>query len=260
MNHDLETIFKSKISQAREEFSLRLEQQRLFLIQNTLLKRLHREVQANEHCDSTPIENLSIGYDEAYRQLSETGKTYENMLAEKVVVDTYSSLEKFLFDCFFIVYSCFPKFLGENKSVSIAELFINDDIERCKKHIIEQEVKSIIQSNHVIDTLKSFIKKFKMKTIKELSEGEEARILLEISWVRNIIIHNNGEINQIYIQDVNKKLDGNSKYDFSLGDSVVEKIDRVVVDVKTISEKLCENLENLLISDFSRLKNYHDFI
>lgn len=254
---NLEVLFKAKISEAKQEFSLRLEQQRLFDIQNMFLKTLHTEVKKSNHCASEVIENLSRKYEGTYQRLHETGRTYEDIIAEKIVIDTYSSLEKFLSECFFTIYFCFPKFLGESKTIPITELFIDGDIELCKRHIIEQEVKSLIQSNNIIKTLENFDKKFDIKNIKPLSDGEDAKALLEIAWVRNIIIHNNGRINQVYIYDVNKIL-GSSKYHFSIGDSVLEKIDDVVDDIKRISGKICEDLENLLLNDFVRLKNYHD--
>ena len=124
---------ENSIRTALEDFKRRLDQQRLFQIQNLLLKAIYQEVIRSKYCQSLVIQNLSLEYEDFYQKLRGSGRSYENIVNEKSLVDTYSAFENFLFDCFYALYKFFPKYLGAEITISIVDLFINDDLEMCKK-------------------------------------------------------------------------------------------------------------------------------
>ena len=164
MSEDIRIQFENAVRKALEDFSRRLEQQRFFQIQNNLLKKLHEEIKASNYCNSETLEKISLEYEDFYTRLRGSGRSYENIVEEKNLVDTYSSFEKFLFDCFYAIYYFFPKYLGEQKTVAVSDLFIEGDIEICKRGIIESEVKDLIQKNNVSAIIDEFKKKFDIKT------------------------------------------------------------------------------------------------
>ena len=116
-------LFKNSIREAEREFKARLEQQRLFQLQNLFLMRLYEVLKTDEHCVSQG-RLLSEQYENFRKKLDETGRTYDHIVQEKALVDIYSSFEQFLSDCLFSLYFYFPKFLGDIVEVSTVDLFI----------------------------------------------------------------------------------------------------------------------------------------
>jgi len=250
--------FENAILKAFNDFKQKLEQQRSFQIQNNLLKKLQEEVKKSEYCHSQEIKDLSLEYEDFQQKLTESGRSYENILEEKNLVDTYSAFEKFLSDCFYAIYLFFPKYLGNNITVNTYDLFINENIELCKKNIIELQVKSFIQANNIMEILKGFQKKFGLKKINTSISEDELKSLYEISLVRNLVIHNNSIVNRVYKEQVNKVIKNNIKYEFNEGDTVLSQLKNVIPDMKNISTRVCEKITNAIISDGSQLKNHHE--
>jgi len=222
------------------------------------LKKLHEKVKEIEYCHSETVEELSLEYEDFYRKLRESGRSYENIVEEKNLIDTYSAFEKFLFDCFCSIYVFFPKYLGNQVNINTSDLFINENIELCKKNIIELKVKNFIQSNNIMDVLNGFRKEFSVKTIENCVSEEEKNILCEIFLVRNLVIHNNGIVNRIHIEQLEKFLKGKIKYEFAENDIVFSKLEDLVQDIKGTSTKLCEKISNAIINDSKRLEKYHE--
>ena len=128
--------FENAIRKGLGDFKRKIEQQRMFQIQNSLLKNLQKKVKKHKYCESQEIENLSIEYEKFYNNLKSSGRSYENIVNKKSLVDTYSAFEKFLFDCFYSLYNYFPKFLGDKIDVNTSDLFIDKNIELCKKMLL----------------------------------------------------------------------------------------------------------------------------
>jgi len=259
MNEDIRVQFENAVRKALGDFKQRLEQQRFFQMQNSLLKELHEKVKITGYCDSETVKELSLEYDYFYSRLSESGRSYENIVEEKNLTDTYSAFEKFLFDCFCSIYAFFPKYLGNEVSINTSDLFIDENIELCKKNIIESKVKNLIQSNNIMEILKEF-KKFgiKDKEIETYVSKDEKHILYEISLVRNIVIHNNSIVNRIYMEQIRKFFKGRPRYPFDEGDTVLERLEDLVQDLKDISTRVCEKIANAIINDSRRLEKHHE--
>lgn len=252
-----EIQFENAIIDAWGDFKRRLEQQRMFQIQNNILKKLQEEVKSVEYGHFKQIENLSLTYENFYQKLSESGRSYENIVKEKNLVDTYSAFEKFLFDCFCAIYTSFPKHLGDQISVNTLDLFMSENVELCKKNFIESKVQQLIQSNNIIGILGEFKKKFSIDI--SVSEDEK-NILYEISLVRNLIIHNDGIVNSIYEQQIKKSLQDKVKYEFNQGDTVLNKLEDVAQDIVDISPQICEKIAHDIINDSKRLEKHHENI
>lgn len=257
-DNDIAIPFENAVRRALFDFKQRLEQQRFFQVQNNLLKKLHEEVKKIGYCDSKIIEALSLEYDDFYRKSYESGRSYEKIVEEKNLIDTYSAFEKFIFDCFYSIYAFFPKYLGTQVNINTSDLFIDENIELCKKNIIELKIKNFIQSNNIMDVLNGFRKEFSIKTVETCVSEDEKNILCEISLVRNLIIHNNGIVNRIHIQQLEKFLEDKAKYKFDEGETVLNKLEELVQDVKDISIRVSEKIANAIINDSKRLEKYHE--
>lgn len=250
--------FENAIRNALAQFKQRLEQQRSFQIQNMLLKQLNEAVKWIKYCGYKEVESLSLEYEKFYKELSESGRTYENIADEKSLVDVYSAFEKFLFDCFCCLYTYFPKYLGTEVKVRISDLFVDENIELCKRNIIELNVKSFIQSSNIMDVIKGFDKKFSIKIIFSEEEENDMDRLYEISLIRNLIIHSNSIVNRIYKEQINKFLgDEKVRYPFAVGDTVLSRLPDIVDEIKELSSRVCEKIADTITNDSKRLENHH---
>jgi hypothetical protein len=246
--------FKDAINKALNEFERRLEQQRLFQLQNELLKSLQLEIKKVDFCGSDSVQILSEQYLSFRTQLNETGRSYEHIVAEKNLVDTCSAFEKFLFDCFYSVYDHFPKFLGNTINVNTVDLFLDNNILICKKNVIELTVKGIIQTNSIKETISNLKKKFDMKATYD---ENELWLLYEILLVRNLVIHNNSIVNRVYKESI-KKMRLEPIYDFIEGETVFNHLNSVVDDMKSLSSKLSKQIANNIVNDSRRLHESHE--
>lgn len=258
IDNDITVQFENAVRKALDDFKQKSEQQNFFQLQNVLLKKLHEKVKIIGYCDSETVKELSLQYDYFYRKLSESGRSYENIVGEKNLTDTYSAFEKFLFDCFCSIYTFFPKFLGDQVNINTSDLFIDENIELCKKNIVESKVKNFIQSNNIMQILKGFKKEFAIKDIETCVSEDEKNILYEISLVRNLVIHNNSMVNRIHIEQVRKFFKNKVRYPFDEGDTVLKKLEDLVQDIKEISTRVCEKIANAIINDSKRLEKYHE--
>jgi len=245
--------FENAIMKALDDFKRKLEQQRLFQVQNILLKELQKNVKNLKYCHSQEIENLSTEYETFYNASKGSGRSYEDIFNEKNLVDTYSAFEKFLFDCFYCIYSFFPKFLGSQINVSTSDLFVDENVELCKKNVIESKVTKLIQPKNIKDVINEFDRQFKIKIALE----NEKNILYEISKIRNIIIHNNSTINKIYLEEIRKNLKGKEKYQFNEEDNILEILENLIQELKDVSTKVCEKIANAIVKNSKYLENYH---
>lgn len=256
MRSDIDIFkFERNIEKALNELNQRLKQQQLFQVQNSLLKELQKEVDVLGFCNSESVKNISEQYQIFCIQLRESGRSYENIVAEKNLVDTYSAFEKFLADCYSAIYLSFPKFLGSEVSVSTFDLFMNNNLEICKQNIIGTKVKGFIQGNNIKAILTGFNKKpFDIKKLN-ISEND-LNLFYEIGLIRNLIIHNNGIVNRIYQESI--KSIQNKKYTFDEGETVLIKLEDVVQDIKELSERNSRRIADTIIQDGQRLYLTHE--
>jgi hypothetical protein len=247
------SAFENAIEKAFADFDRRLKQQELFQVQNKVLTEIQGEVVKADYYQSEQMKNISISYKEFYEQLKGTGRSYENIIAEKSLVDTYSAFEKFLSDCFYAIYEFYPKYLGELIQVNTVDLLVDSDIELCKKNVIESKVRGIIQPNNINAIIDEFKKSFNINKI-DISDDDKS-LLYEVSLVRNLVIHNNSIVNRIYKEAV-KKIK-HPKYDFIEGDTVLYQLDAVLDDAKNIAIRVSEKIKKEIIDDASRLNQHH---
>lgn len=161
-----------------------------------------------------------------------------------------------MFDCFCALYEFFPKFLGEEVSVNIVDFFIDGNIDTCKRNIIEKKVKTFIQANNIKDIINGFKKQFDVKKMTFIDN--ELNLLYEIALVRNLVIHNNSIVNRAYKESVKIHLKNKEKYFFNENATVLPKLEYLVQDIKYLSEKIAQNIADILIEDAQRLNKYHE--
>lgn len=203
-----------------------------------------------------PLDKELEAYFKSKKAIEEMGKKYEEFLSEKTYLDSYLAFEEFLMNCLIAAYSAFPKFLVENKDrseikIQFDTLFQNNDVEICRSDVVEHKVKDLIQHCEIYEL---FCKIGNIFSIDLSLNKDEKRKLYEISRNRNIIIHNNGRVNSIYINEL-KKYKIKSKYE--VGEIITEKLENEVNSARDLFQTIAEKFTNDLIGNSKKIFTKH---
>lgn len=259
MQPNITEIFKKRIENVIIDFNRKMEQNKLFQLQEILATKIIAEIKQDEEL----TENISaiVVYDSLNKQLNATGKTYKNTLEEKVFTDGYRIFEEFLNDVFTNIFDIFPYLLLEKNTtreitVPFDYIFTTPNIEGSKALVIENRVKKYLQGDNISTILERFNTTFKLKvTISE----DQKRSCQRIALLRNIIIHNNSIINEIYINNISKFMIQGDNY--MLDDSILPDLEAEInnqrILLSKIAEQISKDLENSgnLTSLFKRNQN-----
>ena len=172
---------------------------------------------------------------------------------EFVYRNYYQIYEEFISSLLIYLYKTFPNFLkkeNENVSLHFDNIFEDNDIESIRNSVIELRVKGIIQSNNVVNIFT------KIKSIFGIDiklKKEEMDFLMLFSLKRNLLVHNNGKVNSIFLSEVKRhKIECSLKIkdDIIIPDS---KSDKLSSQILPITKKIYE----AVISDLPRLEAYN---
>lgn len=172
---------------------------------------------------------------------------------EFVYRNYYQIYEEFISSLLIYLYKTFPNFLkkeNENVSLHFDNIFEDNDIESIRNSVIELRVKGIIQSNNVVNIFT------KIKSIFGIDiklKKEEMDFLMLFSLKRNLLVHNSGKVNSIFLSEVKRhKIECSLKIndDIIIPDS---KSDKLSSQILPITKKIYE----AVISDLPRLEAYN---
>ncbi len=194
------------------------------------------------------VEDVFDGKYEMFRERFHTHlNDHDRVLYERLFVDNYQSFEVFLSDLFKALYYAFPRFLTPDVinqdigNVVYSDVFKSDTILRLRAAIIERKIKSVFQANNIAVAIAKLEKTF---DIDFKIPEKDIQGLLEIAFDRNILIHNGGVVNDIYISGLNK-LRITPKY--KIGEKVVADDPRVTESSKflrRISVKIVDTIKD----------------
>ncbi len=246
---DLTIIFKEKMRQAYLDFKLKMEQGSLFQIQERLAETII--LVTKERNSFAENELLIATYNENALNLSNTGKTYKNVLEEKIFTDGFRVFEEFLADIFTGIFEVFPFLLLGKEGKETREvivpfdyIFTSPNIEGCKALIVENRVKTYMQGDNISKIVDRFHSTFNLTlTLTEDEKIECQRIAL----IRNIITHNNSVINDIYIFSIAKFKIRNNFY--SVGDSILPHLESEINGLRATFESIAQKIVYDLITE-----------
>jgi len=181
---------------------------------------------------------------------------YFNILNAKVYIDDYSNFESLISEIMSIIYWFFPKFLVNSEkfnsiiNVPYEEIFINNNIELARKTIIELKIKDIIQGSNI----KEIINKFKtLFGVKIDIDEDKIKRLITISNNRNILVHNKGYINKIY---VNILKINNINPEFDIDNELVIDYTKYQNDSKLL-EEIGECIFSHIAENIKQIQHYY---
>jgi hypothetical protein len=212
---------------------------------------LNNEIIVKALNDDDP--NIINRYNEHKNELEQSYKNSIDYINEMSYKDCFQAFEEFLYDIFLVLFQNYPIYIYREKS-SKTELdyniiFKESDIESLKRKIIEKKVKSIIQSNNIKKIINKFAYVFDIDiTIAK----EDIDSLFLASRIRNVLSHNNGKINSMFLSDLNKE---NIQTNYNLNDRIKINDD----DIRTV-QKLVKSVSIIItkntINKLNQLENY----
>lgn len=246
MDTDLKVLFYKRLQSHFADFSRKIQQNQLFQIQERLAENIIKQTKTNQTF-AKEIPELTI-YEKNAKDLAATGKTYKNVLEEKIYTDGFRIFEEFLANLFTSIFTVFPNLLliGSDKmkelSVPFEYIFTNPDIERTQTLIIENRVKSYLQGDNMLKILERFKTTFEL----EMNVLEPQKLDCQrISLLRNIITHNNSVVNEIYLKSITTFRILNDSY--KLGESVLTNLETEInsqrIILQTIVQQIIKDLE-----------------
>jgi len=146
----------------------------------------------------------------------------------------------------------FPEALLDNKdnhfigSVSYSDIYENNKISLIKENIIERKIKPLIQASSIIDLV---VKSFSQYNLT-IHIPQDARVaLIKFSSIRNLIIHNNGIVNDTYISVLRKN---KITPDFKKGESIeitstsINEFNKLItLTIQAIAGEIIENASRI---------------
>ncbi|NJO03439.1 MAG: hypothetical protein HC880_18715 [Bacteroidia bacterium] len=254
MEKKLRKPFKSWIYNSNADFERKMEQNQLFQLQERLSEKIIAEVKQDKTF-SASIPELAV-HEKNAKDLEATGKNYKNVLEEKIFTDGFRIFEEFLANIFTGIFSVFPNLLLVDKDryidVPFEHVFINPDIKRCQDIVIEKKVKSYLQGDNISKILDRFKSTFDLVINVTPDQKNEIQ---RISLIRNIIIHNNSVINEIYVNSIRSFKILNDSY--AQGNSILPNLESEINEqrkiLKRVSEQIIKDLEKeKILKNFTR--------
>lgn len=187
------------------------------------------------------------------KKLKKNNREYLTINDELTYKAYYQMFEEFISESFQILFLNFPIFLKKDNhqfELDFESIFLSTEIEVIQNHIIEKKVKSIIQSNNIINSLKKYKSTFGLD-IK--FDERNLKQLFFASMNRNILTHNSGIVNTIYLQELkNQKIES----DYKIGDSIYPLLYKHVSSLSKVVNIISEQIYNKISTSFLQLNNY----
>jgi hypothetical protein len=196
-------------------------------------------------------------FEKTRNRLNLQSKAHGEINIELVYKSSFQFFEEYLAELISHCFRSFPYYMNlfEAKNEIPFEKIYNDsdNIQEIKDYMITYRVKKLIQSNNIIDAISRVEKtfNFQFNIEKEILDG-----LFVTCANRNILTHNSGIVNDIYISQLkSRKISTNLKK----GDSVfsIIKTDYFLNEMY-FQSTTAKKIYDTIIKDTNRLRLHHE--
>lgn len=204
-----------------------------------------------------PLDNkYEISLDDLIKSINELNKIDKNILDfqnELSYKSYYQIFEEYINGIFTVLFIHFPKFLRNEKfDLEFDLIFEQENIQMIRDKIIEKRVKKYIQSNNILEILKKFESIFGIDI--SLNKIDRDKLFLA-SKIRNILTHNNGIINDIFLDEIMLK---NISTKYKLNESIFPSLNKELEQIEDDLIGIIIKIHDQIIKKLIQLKNYHD--
>jgi hypothetical protein len=190
-----------------------------------------------------------------YMENAEKIKQHINLLYKNSFISLLSSVEWFFSQILHYYYDKYPESAGiQKKTMTLADLKGFDSISDAEKHLLDLKIEEVLRGN-----FESWLVLLKGELSLKLGYIDPIKDeLIEIYQRRNLLVHNGGIINSIYISKVPEEFRKGIKLKTSLGvdkeylDNAISKLQKAFI---LIASELWKNLDRTDISRGGILMN-----
>ncbi len=209
---------------------------------------LHKNGMIDEVLENSGINKTDLNFTK--EKLISYNRTFSDVNNELTFKAYFQMFEAFIFQVFTCLYSTYPIFLKKDNlkfDLAYENIFSTSNINEIQNLIIENRVKRTIQSNNISNTLQKFKKVFGFDVN---IDDKDFRNIILASLHRNILTHNNGIVNRIYLQEITFH---NLSKKYNLGDCIfpqlndhIETLQNTVNNISTsIFDSISDNLTQI---------------
>ena len=158
---------------------------------------------------SFSISGDSSSLNEAFEKMGKT-HTQIQLLYKNSLISLLSSVEWFFSQILHLHFDKFPDAAGINKkSLTLEDLKTFDSVRDAERYLIDQKIESILRGSFKdwVNILKNDLS-LKLDYLEEYYDD-----LIEIYQRRNLLVHNGGKVNSIYLSKVNESYKKEYKID-----------------------------------------------
>lgn len=189
------------------------------------------------------------------RQKSQ-GSEWEKILSETLFLRGYQSFESFLLRVYICIYYIFPRFLASPPDnillgqASFTDLYGATSILQVRRSFIENRVSSELQARNIKEAIQLIGTKFGIDLGLDL---EDLKSLVQNLADRNILIHNHGIVNELYLIILRK-----NKISVPYGAGERISIDKVYL-TKTFElfRKLATQIRTAILENTEHIMKYY---
>ncbi len=137
------------------------------------------------------------------REVLETAKKHKDLLYRSSLITLISTVELCLSELLHFYFGRFPDAVGSReKTFSLEDLKLFASIEEAKQHLVESKVENLLRGS--LDDWFKFLREQVRLSMGYLENAEPE--LVEIAQRRNLLVHNGGRANSIYLSKVPQQL------------------------------------------------------
>jgi len=184
-----------------------------------------------------------VDYEKSRRKLLKVNTSMRKVNAGMVYKLYYKNFEELISNFIKSIYLVYPKFIDKENVFNQLEIDIlqkSTTDEKIRKIIKDKRVNELVQENNII----AIILKFKIIFGVDLPLSEdEIKLILFFSMNRNLLIHNNGIINSLFLTEVKRfNLISNYELDENISSSLEKLTDKIQASIPKIASKIYEFL------------------
>ena len=177
-------------------------------------------------------------------------RDFQNELSYKAY---YQIFEEYMSEVFKTLLNHFPKFLRREKfDLEFDLIFEQENIDLLRKKIIEKRAKKYIQSNNILEIIQKFKSVFGIQI--SLNKKEKDKLFVA-SRIRNILTHNSGIVNDIFLDELRIH---NISTKLKLGESIYPSLEKELELIEDEMEKIIQKIHKQIFKKIDQIQKYYD--
>ncbi len=196
-----------------------------------------------------------VDYEKSRRKLLKVDTSMRKVNAGMVYKLYYKNFEELLSNFINSIYLVYPKFLEKEDVYTKLEIDLlqkTSTVKNIQKIIKDKKVNELVQENNII----SIIMKFKIIFGVDLPLSEdEIKLILFFSMNRNLLIHNNGIINSLFLIEV-KRFNLISEYE--LDENISSTLEKLTDKIKGTIPKIASKVYEFLVSNVPQIELFSE--